>query len=143
MTANKQIKSAGLNNRDWFDVSKALEKVNEGQAIILIRKLLGKLQGTSDQLVHDLLIANCWKLKGIADGEGNNTVSIYKKQDMEIQWVEPAEEPEELNCSECKTKISHEDYIISQEPREYWGAIVHETIAIGYICPKCGHKEDF
>lgn len=93
MENKKNIKAAGLNNREWFDVSKALDKINEGQAIILIRKLLPKLQGTSDQLVHDLLIANFWKLKAVADGDdAGTTVSIYKKKDMEMHWIEPADE---------------------------------------------------
>jgi hypothetical protein len=144
MTTKKNIKSAGLNNRDWFDVSKALEKVNEGQAIILIRKLLPKLQGTSDQLIHDLLIANCWKLKAIADGDNaGTTVSIYNKEDMEIAWTEPAEEKEEIKCSKCETPISSENYDTEDEPREYWGATVHERVAVGYTCPNCKHKENF
>jgi hypothetical protein len=44
-------------------------------------------------------------------------------------------------CSHCARKIADEDLIQVDEPREYHGETVMETVSIGYDCSLCGHQE--
>jgi len=47
-------------------------------------------------------------------------------------------------CDNCGATLKPEDIMTIEEPRgEFWGAPCSETVAIGYVCSKCGHHEDW
>jgi len=46
-------------------------------------------------------------------------------------------------CPECGQEIGNNDFTFDYETSEYHGAPATERITSGFVCPKCGYREEY